>query len=403
MRKSTIRIISVMLAIMMCFTSVIAIFADSSVPVTEDVSMIEIEDDAEDIVIEDEDHFIYEDIVVEEQREQEPVDEIAVPAIQHVEEQVPPAVKEEIVLQKQEVEEVVIPIDETKVADALKAVVENTEYTESDFNTSRLLVSVDEHTVVTDSAAVAESSGTVILQYETPEEAAAAYLDYEEKGLEVEPDLILGAADTESLVYTEESNPVVAKEEALVSLSTADVEEIKNANVIALIDSGAPEHPNVIERISLNGESVNDEYGHGTKMVNAIVAINPDAQIISIRSMDASGNTNISITKEAIQYAMERGVSIINLSLSSTTPATSNTLNTIINEAVNEGFVVNVAAGNKGDDASLYTPGNIEVANTIGAANASGGILSSSNRGDIVDYYVEAGSTSEATANDQNS
>ena len=56
-----------------------------------------------------------------------------------------------------------------------------------------------------------------------------------------------------------------------------------------------------------------------------------------------------------------------------------------------------VQHGNKGKDAKYYIPSCINDVVVIGACDKDGNKIASSNYGDMVDYYVVAGSTSEAT------
>jgi len=70
----------------------------------------------------------------------------------------------------------------------------------------------------------------------------------------------------------------------------------------------------------------------------------------------------------------------------------------LVAEAEASGITIIAAAGNRNADASGYIPANINGVLTIGAVDADGYKLSTSNYGDAVEYYVNAESTSQAAA-----
>ncbi|MCF0134769.1 MAG: S8 family serine peptidase, partial [Blautia sp.] len=166
---------------------------------------------------------------------------------------------------------------------------------------------------------------------------------------------------------------------------------------IALLDTGASASANVIERVSLVDEAL-EGHSHGNQMVQAILSQNPDAQIMSIRVVGNDGRGTVSDIVSGMQYAIERGASIINLSLSSGKNGMNAVLEAEIQKAVSQGILVVGAAGNNASDVMNYMPGAVEEAYIIGACNGSGVRIASSNYGATVDYNVIAGTTSEAAA-----
>ncbi|MCF0146382.1 MAG: S8 family serine peptidase, partial [Eubacterium sp.] len=170
------------------------------------------------------------------------------------------------------------------------------------------------------------------------------------------------------------------------------------SNVIALIDSGVPEHGNVQERISVIGDDPGDDNGHGSRMLTAITAQNPSASVLSVKALDAAGYGTVSSLYAAITYAMEKGVRIISLSVSAYSGEENAILEDLILSAAEQGIAVIGAAGNQGQDASYFIPGKIGRAVIVGACDENGSILSNSNHGGTVDYYVNAPTTSLAAA-----
>ena len=69
-----------------------------------------------------------------------------------------------------------------------------------------------------------------------------------------------------------------------------------------------------------------------------------------------------------------------------------------VKEAVKAGITVVASAGNNALDASNFVPANVSGVITVGACDEDGVVLSSSNYGDDVDWYVNASATSGAAA-----
>ena len=93
---------------------------------------------------------------------------------------------------------------------------------------------------------------------------------------------------------------------------------------VAVIDSGVnPEHPHVGAvaggvKIGLSGEVSEDfvdRLGHGTAVFAAIQEKAPEAEIFAVRVFDDRLRTSVRALVAAIDWAAERGVRVVNLSL----------------------------------------------------------------------------------------
>jgi len=93
---------------------------------------------------------------------------------------------------------------------------------------------------------------------------------------------------------------------------------------VAVIDSGVnPEHPHVSGvaggvRIDLSGgvaEDWVDRLGHGTAVFAAIQEKAPEAEIYAVRVFDDRLKTSVRALVAAIDWAAERRVQVVNLSL----------------------------------------------------------------------------------------
>jgi len=168
---------------------------------------------------------------------------------------------------------------------------------------------------------------------------------------------------------------------------------------VAIIDSGIDPNMLDLDQVQyfdfLNGGVAAqraDAYGHGTH-VSGLMASNgitslgqyqgvaPGASIVALRVLDAMGNGYTSDVIDAINFAVANkdtlNVRVINLSLGHPIyePAATDPLVQAVEDAVANGIVVVVAAGNFGGDstthapkyAGITSPGNAPSAITVGA------------------------------------
>lgn len=269
-----------------------------------------------------------------------------------------------------------------------------------DFASRRLLVMTGDEKLIRESDSVIGNYEDIyLLAYETVEACMEAYVYYTGVAEAVEPDAFMEIASDASVEETEvdlaakENNPVTA----LSNMEGASFLPDEKTRVIALLDTGASASGNVIDRVSLIDDAL-EGHSHGNDMVSAITGQNPDAAILSVRVMGNDGRGTVSAIVAGMEYAIEQGVSIINLSLSSKKNMMNAVLETEIQKAVSMGILVVGAAGNNHADVMDYMPGSVGEAYIIGACNENGVRISTSNYGATVDYNVVAGTTSEAAA-----
>lgn len=265
-----------------------------------------------------------------------------------------------------------------------------------DFSSCRLLVGSENEELFTNCSNVLSSyEGVHLLQFESEEATKKAYISLLDRVDFVNVDTndfsVADIENVESDAMSEEINPIN-------ELAKTEIEEVKESNVIAVIDTGSSERANVIERVSVLGDNVEDDNGHGDKMISKILSQDENAKIISIKAMDSNGKGTTSSVYAGLKYAIEKKVDIINMSFVGIANEDNTCIEELVKEAIKQGITVVGSAGNNGVDASEYIPGCIEEAYIIGAANADGERLDNSNYGDTVDYNVVANSTSEAAA-----
>jgi thermitase len=151
--------------------------------------------------------------------------------------------------------------------------------------------------------------------------------------------------------------------------------------VVAVLDTGADlTHPG-LAGLYLEGRDLIDDdltpaevpngiaWGHGTHTTGIIAHIAPESRILPVRVLDPNGRGNTFLLAYAIEWAVEQGADVINLSLG--TPFDSAVLRSAVADAVARGVVIVAAAGNDNLDTPQYPaayPGVI----TVTAVDASG-------------------------------
>ncbi len=139
-----------------------------------------------------------------------------------------------------------------------------------------------------------------------------------------------------------------------------------------------------------NTTDFNDDQFHGT-MVSGIIAdgTSSNVKILPIKVNDKDGRGKLSNVAKAIDYAVEHGADVINLSLSFTDEAHDRTgLDREIENAVSKGIVVTVASGNQGGDAADRYPANKDNVLTITCTDRNDKIWEDANTGACVDFAL---------------
>ena len=80
----------------------------------------------------------------------------------------------------------------------------------------------------------------------------------------------------------------------------------------------------------------------------------PDANVLSIKAMDASGKGQASDIYAAIQYALECKADVISLSLTANSSEENSAVVLAIEEAISKGVIVVGAAGNNASNAKYF-------------------------------------------------
>lgn len=163
--------------------------------------------------------------------------------------------------------------------------------------------------------------------------------------------------------------------------------------------------------------SANDTYGHGTAVAGLVAGDGwyrdssdslfgqyagtaPDANLISVKVADDSGNATTLDAIYGLQFAVDHkddyNIRVVNLSFRSTSAEsyTTDPLDAAVEQAWFDGITVVAAAGNLGDasDAVSYAPGNDPYVITVGAVDSQG---TRSNRDDVQASWSSRGTTQD--------
>ena len=217
-----------------------------------------------------------------------------------------------------------------------------------DFSSKRLLVAADESVSIDPEHVLSDYAGVYLMQYDTETQAKYAYAYYYNKSEFVDVDTVISVADGDGSANAAE--PMAAEENPIAELQAAVADNpVKADGAVAVIDTGVNDVANVTESVSMIGDNTADHrYGHGTKMAKLIAEQNPDVSILFIKALGADGTGDISAVYAAIRYAIDKKVSVINLSMSAVATVENAALTSIIDEATAAGISVVGAADEDG-------------------------------------------------------
>ncbi len=173
--------------------------------------------------------------------------------------------------------------------------------------------------------------------------------------------------------------------------SAAQMRSVGTGVVVAVLDTGVDaNHPELAGRIlpgfdfidgdadpadvgdgvDTDGDGLTDEMtGHGTFVAGLVSLIAPAAKILPVRVLDGDGNGDLWVLAKGMFYAIDRGVEVINISISSTYKGEATDDAAV--EAANLGIIVVAAAGNCNGDAPLEYPASRDAVLGVAATDDS--------------------------------
>jgi thermitase len=167
---------------------------------------------------------------------------------------------------------------------------------------------------------------------------------------------------------------------------------------VAIVDSGVnSKHPDIgriiAQRDFVEGDSVaDDDNGHGTHVTGIAGALTDngkgvaggcfECELLIAKVMGPIGFTTDSRIVEGINWSVNHGADVVNLSLGGS--GDSSVLRTAVNRAYSQGAVMVAAAGNEGTNVPQYPAAYSKVI-AVSATTTDGRLARFSNRGDWVD------------------
>lgn len=271
---------------------------------------------------------------------------------------------------------------------------EDKDQTDTSSDKTRLVVEGKKKEVSVEKDAVTAQFGKMyVLQYDSESDATNAGEELKKKGLKVNTEQVLSVDDD---VETTDEVSTDVLDTAINKANDKTVKDYTGKNVIALIDTGTD--GSTVDAVSFVDNDVTDNNGHATKMIKTIRKQNKNAKILALKALDDNGNGTTASVVAALQYAIDSRVSIINMSFSGTSTESKSLVESKVKEAIKAGIKVVASAGNNGSIAYDYIPANIDGVITVGACDEKGTILSTSNYGNVVDWYINADATSQAAS-----
>jgi hypothetical protein len=176
---------------------------------------------------------------------------------------------------------------------------------------------------------------------------------------------------------------------------------------VGILDTGIDsDHPDFAQRIAevkdFTGERPNDNHGHGTHVAGILggsgaasngkyKGVAPECLLYIAKVLLGDGSGNTSDVIAGIDWMMQQGVQVINLSLGNEGASDgTDALSIMCDGAVDHGLVVCVAAGNSGPgDSTIGIPACAKNVITIGATSKSDQAASFSSRGPTSDNRVK--------------
>ena len=181
-----------------------------------------------------------------------------------------------------------------------------------------------------------------------------------------------------------------------IGIDSAQVISKGEGVVVAVIDNGiALEHP-LFENASIvfyhdyitgnnNQNNENPNTDHGTFVTGLILLTAPECTIMPIRAFDENGVSDQFTLTKAINWAINHGADIINLSFG--TSILDVPLMEAFEDAHNNGIIMVAASGNDSSNVPLY-PASLDHVIAVGSVNASDSVSVFSNYGDHLDLVA---------------
>ena len=177
--------------------------------------------------------------------------------------------------------------------------------------------------------------------------------------------------------------------------------------IVAVLDTGIDLHNGFFQGETIRSDShdftespngIQDQFGHGTHVAGIIADATPaNVELLILRVFDDNGESSWSWISAAIQYAVDKGADVLNLSFGDDTE-TGDPLASVLDAAEASGMVVVCAAGNE-SPGTVWYPANKPSTIAVTNINKKEQLASDSSYGDTVDFCAPGVNIISATKN----
>ncbi len=184
-------------------------------------------------------------------------------------------------------------------------------------------------------------------------------------------DFLLGqAGDASDWQLLDESSMAILGESSMAILGSETVAQLNESSMAILGAEAAT---------AFDPAVVPASFGHGTMVAGIVHRVAPEAKIMPLRVFDGEGRASIDDIIRAIEYAVDYGATVINMSFSF--ESYSEELMRTVKYAKKQGVVCVGSAGNDAQEALVY-PAALGYAFGVAATDLNDGVSDFSNRGD---------------------
>ena len=265
------------------------------------------------------------------------------------------------------------------------------------YQTKRVIVN-SENADTTNAVDFFSAEGKTVIQFDNIEDAKTCVETNTNKGYIAEPDYIRSIQ-----AITWGADDIGGDDYYMQTDYAAD------SSVVAVIDTGIDYGHEVFKnRITggydffHNDNYCEDERGHGTLVASTVLDIagkNPNIKIMPLKVFGAESNCLSSTVAVAIEYAVDNGADVINLSLGG--QHRSEVEQDAIDYANSKNVVVVAAAGNEKLDLSVndYSPGGLNGVITVSSVDKDYALSNFSNYGEGIIEFAAPGRNIKAANN----
>lgn len=180
---------------------------------------------------------------------------------------------------------------------------------------------------------------------------------------------------------------------------------------VAVIDTGVDKSHSILKgrvdsssyNLAENNTDLEDNLGHGTHVAGIVADSTPDnIKIMALKIFNSSNRSSTILILNALQYALEKGADVVNMSLGVDTNATNSTqnqLDVVIDKAYQLGIPIFAAAGNESRNVNKVYPASNSKTIAVSALDKSLTFDSSySNYGAGIDFCAPGTDITSAQA-----